>query len=239
MSDEKQIAVASESKAIATGSVFSDMANFDNAQRMAKALSSSSLVPTDYRGNVANTLIAMEVSQRTNTSPMAVMQNMHIIHGKPSWSSQFVIAAVNGCGRFTPMRFKVEGEGDNKTCTAYASDKQTGDLLEGIPVSIEMAKAEGWFSKTGSKWKTMPDLMLRYRAAKFFGNMYAPDILMGMHMADEVQDIRASESATISTVNSSLATPPPSQVVDNDDYAEYIEAEVVETTPQSTSRDDI
>jgi len=181
----------------------------------------------------------MEVSQRTNTSPMAVMQNMHIIHGKPSWSSQFVIAAVNGCGRFTPMRFKVEGEGDNKTCTAYASDKQTGDLLEGIPVSIEMAKAEGWFSKTGSKWKTMPDLMLRYRAAKFFGNMYAPDILMGMHMADEVQDIRASESATISTVNSSLATPPPSQVVDNDDYAEYIEAEVVETTPQSTSRDDI
>jgi hypothetical protein len=52
-----------------------------------------------------------------------------------------------------------------------------------------MAKAEGWFAKNGSKWKTMPELMLRYRAAAFFGRLYAPDVLNGMHATEEAEDI--------------------------------------------------
>jgi hypothetical protein len=189
------------------------MQGFEDAQRMAKALSSSTLVPADYQGNVSNTLIALEMSQRTGSSPMAVMQNLHIIHGRPSWSSQFVIAALNSCGRFSPLRYRVEDLGDtdakidewtgpkgqrtkssriikvhDKSCVAWCYDKATGDVLEGPPVSIGMAVAEGWYTKDGSKWVTMPELMLRYRAAKFFGNLYAPDVLMGMHTADEVED---------------------------------------------------
>src|SRR5690606_28728464 len=52
-----------------------------------------------------------------------------------------------------------------------------------------MAHAEGWVSKNGSKWKTMPELMIRYRAAAFFGRLYAPEITMGMHTQEEVMDI--------------------------------------------------
>jgi len=197
----------------AVGGVYGSIQSFEDAQRMAKALAASSLVPDTYQGNTANTLIALEVSQRVGASPMAVMQNLHIIHGRPSWSSQFVIAALNSCGRFSPLRFKVEdlGETDakieewsgpkgqrtkssrvikvhNKQCVAWAYDKATGDVLEGPPVTIAMAVSEGWYTKDGSKWVTMPDLMLRYRSAKFFGNLYAPDVLMGMHSADEVED---------------------------------------------------
>jgi hypothetical protein len=202
-----------EDRLPAVGGVYGSMQGFEDAQRMAKALSASSLVPADYQGNTANTLIALEMSQRTGSSPMAVMQNLHIIHGRPSWSSQFVIAALNSCGRFSPLRYRVEdlGETDAKidewngpkgqrtkssriikvhdrSCVAWCYDKATGDVLEGPPVSIGMAVAEGWYTKDGSKWVTMPDLMLRYRAAKFFGNLYAPDVLMGMHSADEVED---------------------------------------------------
>lgn len=174
---------------VSTGSIYNSMTAFQDGQRIAQALASSSLVPQDYRGNVANTLVALEMAQRTGSSPMAVMQNMHVIHGRPSWSSQFVIAALNSCGRFGPLRFRVTGEGDQKTCVAHAIDKTTGgEVLEGPPVSIAMAKAEGWFSKSGSKWQTMPELMLRYRAAKFFGNLYASDILMGMHTPEEIED---------------------------------------------------
>lgn len=197
----------------AVGGVYGSIQSFEDAQRMAKALAASSLVPDTYQGNTANTLIALEVSQRVGASPMAVMQNLHIIHGRPSWSSQFVIAALNSCGRFSPLRFRVEDLGpvdakidewsgpkgnrtkssrvikvDNKQCVAWAYDKATGDVLEGPPVSIAMSVSEGWYTKDGSKWATMPDLMLRYRAAKFFGNLYAPDVLMGMHSADEVED---------------------------------------------------
>jgi|LGVE01.1.fsa_nt_gb hypothetical protein len=170
---------------------FSGPAGFESAQRMAMALVTSTMVPKDYQGkdNMGNALIALEMAQRVGASPMAVMQNLHIIHGRPSWSSSFIIAALNSCGRFSPLRFTVESEGDGKKCIAWAYDKATGDVLEGPESSIAMAKAEGWATKNGSKWKTMPDLMLRYRAAAFFGRLYAPDVLMGMHTDDEVQDI--------------------------------------------------
>jgi hypothetical protein len=59
---------------------------------------------------------------------------------------------------------------------------------------MEMAKAEGWIDKTGSKWKTMPELMLKYRAAAFFGRLYAPEIMMGLYSADEIVDIAANNA---------------------------------------------
>src|ERR1700683_2890703 len=89
--------------------VFSTAQAFENAQRMAIALSKSSLVPKEYLNNTANCLIALEIAQRTQSSPLLVMQNLYIVHNKPSWSSQFIIAAINGCGRFRSLRFDKTG----------------------------------------------------------------------------------------------------------------------------------
>jgi hypothetical protein len=142
---------------------------------------------------------------RIGASPLMVMQNLHIISGRPSWSSSFVIAALNSCGRFEPIRFRFEDRGQktvgqtkihDRTCVAWTKDRD-GNLIEGPEVSIEMAVNEGWYGKTGSKWKTMPDLMIRYRAAKFFGNLYAPDVLMGMHTQDELVDIGVARASDI------------------------------------------
>jgi len=190
---DKNLPAVAQTANISTqnATAFSGPVGFESAQRMALALVTSTMVPQAYQGkdNMGNALIALEMAQRVGASPMAVMQNLHIIHGRPSWSSSFIIAALNSCGRFSPLRFRVDGDGDKKTCVAWTYDRDGGEILEGPPASIEMAKAEGWFQKSGSKWKTMPDLMLRYRAAAFFGRLYAPDILMGMHSDDEVQDM--------------------------------------------------
>ena len=180
------------------GAFSGDLQCFENAQRIAGALSQSTLVPQDYKNNVANCMIALEMSQRVNANPMAVMQNLYIIHGRPSWSSQFIIGMINGCGRFSPMRFEMIGgpkDEDKWGCRAYTTDLATGEKLEGPWTSIQMAKAEGWYQKKGSKWQTMPDLMLRYRAAAFFGRLYAPDLLMGMSSDEESRDITASRAA--------------------------------------------
>lgn len=165
------------------------MKSFEHAQRVAKMLSTSSLIPEAYRGNIQNTMIALEMANRIGASPLMVMQNLYIVQGKPSWSSSFIIASLNACKRFSPIRFVMEGEGDEYGCQAWAYDLATNDKLEGPKVTWAMAKAEGWVSKAGSKWKTMPELMFRYRAAAFFGRLYAPDILMGMQTAEEVQDV--------------------------------------------------
>jgi hypothetical protein len=168
---------------------FATAESFELMQRVAGAFSSSDLVPEAFKGKIGNCVIGVELAQRIGASPLMVMQNLNVIHGRPAFSSKFIISAINTCGKFSPLRFRMEGDGDKRSCVAYASELATGEILEGPQVSIEIAKAEGWFNRNGSKWKTMPELMLRYRAASFFGNLYAPEILMGMQTVEEVQDV--------------------------------------------------
>lgn len=171
------------------GGTFS-IQGFEHAQRVAVMLSKSKLIPTDYQGKVENCLIAMEMANRIGASPVAVMQNLHIIQGRPSWSSPFIIASLNSCGRFHPLKFRQVGEKDTDSYGYEAFTKtKAGDEVVGPAVTWAMIKAEGWLAKNGSKWKTMPELMFRYRAAAFFGRLYAPDILMGMQTMEEVIDV--------------------------------------------------
>jgi hypothetical protein len=179
------------SSSIATTGVFTGIQQFENAQRIAKALASSALVPKEYQGQngLANVLVAMEIAGRMSLSPLQVMQNLHIIHGRPSWSSQFIIAMINGCGRFSPLDYDITGENESLACYAYATELATEKVLKGPVVTMAMAKREGWASKTGSKWATMPDLMIRYRSAAFWGRLYVPEFLVGMKTQEEVIDI--------------------------------------------------
>lgn len=206
--------------------VFSSESAFVSAQRMAKALVSSDLVPEVYRGEgkIGNALVALEMAQRMGASALAVMQNLHVIHGRPSWSSSFIIAAVSTCGRFSPLRFRMTGEGDDRQCVATATDLASGEVLEGPPSSIAMAKAEGWYGKNGSKWKTMPELMLRYRAAAFFGRLYAPDILNGMQAREEIEDV-IDIAPERSEPRNVTPEPPPAST-----------AEALDKTPPATRR---
>lgn len=79
---------------------------------------------------------------------------------------------------------------DNWECVAYCTEKATGETLESDPVTIEMAIKEGWYTKDGSKWVTMPQLMLTYRAAAFWQRTYAPEISMGFPTIEEVEDTK-------------------------------------------------
>lgn len=156
-------------------------------------LSASSLVPKEFQGNVANCAIGINIAKRLGADPFMVIQNIDVIHGRPSFRATFLIAMVNASGRFTPLQFRMEGEGQSRSCVAHCTIRDTGESVEGPQVSMAMAKAEGWSSKTGSKWTTLPELMLRYRAAAFFARIYAPDITLGMHTSEEVRDMEVME----------------------------------------------
>lgn len=184
-------------------SFFSDSEAFATGQRMASMLAKSQLVPKIFQNNIPDTVIALELAQRIGASPLMIMQSLYIVHGKPSFSASFIIAALNASGRISPLRFDLSAPMEkslpdgkkymDRTCTAWAIERGSGERLEGPPVSIEMARREGWFEKSGSKWQTMPELMLRYRAATFFGRLYAPDILMGMRAQEELMDAPEAE----------------------------------------------
>lgn len=163
---------------------------FELSLRTAKMLSTSNLVPKDYQNNVANCTIALEMANRIGATPLMVMQNLYIVHGRPAWSSQFLIATLNASKRFTPLNYESDEKKGGGACRAFATDTATGERVNGVWVSMEMAAAEGWSTKTGSKWKTMPELMLRYRAAAFFTRQFAPEVSMGIMTHEEVQDIQ-------------------------------------------------
>lgn len=210
---------------------------FDQLLRVANMLSSSTMVPVAYRKNkeikefgqvtgwednpaaLANCAVALNMAQRMNADPLMIMQNLHIIEGRPSWSTPFIIASINNCGRYHSLDYELSEPGEpveieyiaiewvkrqknevkktvtvrHQTCKAFTTEKATGKRLESPLISIQMAIDEGWLTKKGSKWQTMPELMLRYRCASFFGRLYAPELLMGLPSAEEAEDIPTTQ----------------------------------------------
>lgn len=209
---------------------FFDAGQFETMQRICKLFANSELVPDMYRATdknpiekaMANCMIAIEMAQRIGASPLMIMQNMVIIYGRPSWSSKFLVATVNTCGRFNPLQYRIVNKGkvgnaeitdyewkqingkntkvavaknfdgsqiDNWECVAFTTAKGSTEVLESSPIDIKLAIEEGWYTKAGSKWKTMTKQMLMYRAASFWTSAYAPELSMGMKTTEEVIDI--------------------------------------------------
>lgn len=173
--------------------IWNNLEMYAMAVKQAKILASSDLVPEGtYRGKPQNCLIALDMSNRTGLSPLNVMQNLYIVKGKPGWSGQYCVGAINSCGKFTPLEFVQMVDDNGKTTGYYAQsiNRETGKICVGPPVTWDMVRAEGWYDKNGSKWKTMPDLMFRYRCAAFFARVYCPEVLNGLQTVEELKDVR-------------------------------------------------
>lgn len=165
------------------------------AYRTAGMLSKSGLVPDSYRNSPENCLIAIDLANRQGLSPMMVMQNLYVVKGKPAWSGSFCAAAINGCGKFTPLEYVFVGERGTMSegCFARATRIINGAQCVSDTITMQMAKDEGWLDKPGSKWKTMPRQMMLYRAASFFARAHCPEVLLGIQTVEEVQDVRGYE----------------------------------------------
>ena len=190
---------------------FANTASFELAQRMVKPLAASDLVPSQFRNNPANCLIALNMANRMQADPFMVMQSVYVVHGKPSFSSKFLIALVNSSGMLKSnlafMMVGTPGKDDHGCfCRGVARD---GMELVGPTVTITMAKAEGWYGKNGSKWQTMPELMLRYRAASFWSSLYAPELTLGIRATEELVDLGDADVVAdvggLNTLNETLA----------------------------------
>ena len=195
----------------ATRAGFFDLESFELMQRVSKAFASSDLVPQQYRGNLANCMIALDMAQRIGANPLMTMQNLYVVHGTPGWSSKFLIATINACGRCSSLRYEWKGEPGTPDhgCRAWAVELSTGERLDGIWVTWKMVKAEGWDSKNGSKWKTMPDQMFVYRAAAFWQRAYAPELAMGLQTVEDLHDVIDVTPTTIAPQPTVVHVPTP------------------------------
>lgn len=162
-------------------------------QRQARMFATSPLVPEHLRKGspeqaMANCYIALTLAEAMGEVPLIVMQNIHVVSGKAGFASQYMIARANSSGIFRGrIDWRIDrSDPKNLAVTAFAFLKETGDEVS-VTVDMNMAVAEGWTKNP--KYKSMPEVMLRYRSAAFLVRFYAPDVMLGYQTVEEVEDV--------------------------------------------------
>lgn len=217
-----------------------EVKKFELEQRKAKAFIATDFFPTHLRkgnetANIGTAIIVLDLAQRMNIGALEVAQSIYIIHGKPSFETKFLVARLNSSGLLKGrLQTIVSPDGNSAHCEAI--DAQTGQLLKGTTITMEMARREGWLSKNGSKWQTMPELMMKYRAQSFFINEFFPEVKYGLKTSDEAEDIvtfepnEQSKTPPKASLNDLLSSSekPNSSVGAKNSHTEYIEAAPLE-----------
>lgn len=163
--------------------------SIDEAMRFADMLSKSALVPKDYQGNPANCVIAMQWGMEIGLQPLQAMQSIAVINGRPAIWGDAMIAIVRGSGLLESMREDI-GEA-SCTCTV----KRRGEAEVSRTYTMEDAKKAGLWGKQGP-WTQHPKRMLQMRARAFTLRDVFPDVLRGVFVAEEAQDIPKERDIT-------------------------------------------
>jgi hypothetical protein len=164
----------------------------ERAWKISEIIAQSDIIPMHYRGKPANVFIAVQSALRMNLDPMLVMQNTFVIGGKLGMNSCFAISLANSSGLFDGgIRYKVVGEGSTLQVSAFATLKANGEEIT-YTIGMKEAIAENWTKNP--KYQSLPELMLRYRAATLLIRTHVPEVINGMHMVDEIEDIAVSKN---------------------------------------------
>lgn len=174
-----------------TGISMMNPEKFDHMVRVGRMLGMSPLVPKHLREGgpdaaTANGVLVLNMAERLGEDPLTVAQNIYFVNGSPGWNATYMISKANQHGVFKdPIDWDVKGKGDGLIVTAMAVLSSTGKKVE-ISTSMEMAKAENW--TRNSKYKSMPEQMLRYRSATMLIRLYCPEVMVGVPSVVELDD---------------------------------------------------
>lgn len=212
-------------------------------QRQAKTFAMSMLVPQHLRQGppeqaLANCYIALTLAEAMGEMPLIVMQNIHVINGKAGFASKYMIARANASGKFADdLDWDISGEGKSLAATCFATLAKSGKRVQ-MKVDMAMAEAEGWTKN--AKYRTMPELMLRYRSASFLVNLYAPEVMLGYRTVEDIEDVNfATVPATSAlTADMLIDQSKPAETIDAETgEIEAIDAEVVAAEPAAAETD--
>jgi len=175
-----------------TFATWMEAAKFEHVWRIAKLFAASDMVPDHYKRKAENCFIACQMAFRLDIEPFMFMQKSYIVHGKPGIESQLAVALANARGPFRGrIRYEMTGEGDTRSCRAYAFLSDTGDEVSET-ITVRIAKDMGWWGKKDSLWPKSTDLMLKYRSAMWLVRTVCPEVLMGLYSYEELIDMRPS-----------------------------------------------
>ena len=158
---------------------------------LSKLIANSELAPKDFKGKPANVLIAMQMGAEVGLAPMAAIQNIAVINGRPSIWGDAALGIVVVHPEYEWHKEGIEGEGNK--AVAWFTVKRRGQEAYTTKFSVDQAIKAGLWTKEGP-WKTYPMRMLQMRARGFGIRDKFPDALRGLGIAEEVMDIPVDTS---------------------------------------------
>lgn len=187
MTESTALTTATQQQAPGALAFLHDGAAFEHLWRVAKAFSMSGMVPAHFQGKPESCMVALMYAQQLGEHPMVMFQEVTVINGRPGTSARFAISRANKSGLLQgPITWKSKGTGDALEVTASATLAGTGEVITAT-VSMKEAVADGW--TRNSKYKSIPEQMLRWRAATRLINLYMPEVLFGLGVKDEIENV--------------------------------------------------
>ncbi len=197
--------------------------NFAQTRDIANALASSDLVPPHFQKKPSNILIALEFAHRNDIAPFAAMQSMFVIHGRVGMNASMAISLARKHNVWKSLTYKTTGSGASLSVTAIA--KLHDDSEASATVTMQMANDAGW--SKNAIYKSIPEQMLKYRAATFLIRAHFPEVLFGMSTVEELNDVHAAKNVT--------PVKPAPQIIDVEHAPQDEPAPVVVETPAEPS----
>lgn len=156
------------------------------AMDFANMLSKSNLVPKDYQGNPGNIVVALQWGAEIGLQPLQAMQSIAVINGRPAIWGDAMLALVRGSGQLEYIHEDPTDDG----CTVRL--KRKGEPEAERTFTKEDAKKAGLSGKQGP-WAQYPKRMMQLRARAFALRDVFPDVLRGVFIAEEAQDMPAEK----------------------------------------------
>ena len=155
--------------------------NMSEAMEFAKLVAGSGMIPKQYENKPAAVLVAIQMGAELGLSPMASLQNIAVINGRPSVWGDALLALCSGHPDFEDC---IEKESDTgATCVI----KRKGRTAIERTFTVDDAKKAGLWGKAGP-WQQYPKRMLKMRARGFALRDAFPDALRGVISAEEASD---------------------------------------------------
>ena len=177
---------------------------FAEAERFARMLAGTDLVPTAYRGKPEAILVAMQMGFEVGLNPMQAIQNIAVIGGRPAIWGDAMLALVLAHPACEYVRDGVEGEGDARH--GWCEARRRGAAAIRRTFSVADAKRAGLWSKPGP-WQQYPDRMLQMRARGFALRDAFPDALRGLISLEEARDIPDTQGGVIDVAAEPASAP--------------------------------
>jgi hypothetical protein len=187
--------------------------NLDKSLRVAKVIVAGGMAPKSYFTNanvdpVAAVWTAMQLGHEIGLSPMASVQNIAVINGKPGLYGTGMLAVVESSRLLAAIAEGVEGEGDARR--GWCEVQRIGRERRRYEFSMGDAKRARLTGKQGP-WQDYPDRMLLSRARSFALRDNFADVLLGLaHSAEELMDIPPEAPALEHRPAPPPPAPPPS-----------------------------